>query len=77
MDAKTLIKRLGGAAALSAGIGLPDGGLGALRVRAWARRNTIPGPYWATIAAYSKEAGHGVTLEVLAAAHALPSRRAA
>lgn len=70
MTVSQIIKSLGGATVLADGIGLPGEGIGALRVRAWSQRGAIPGAYWAAISAFSKEAGHGVTLEVLAAAHA-------
>ena len=77
MDVRSIIKHLGGAAVLASRIHLPGNGVGALRVRAWANRQTIPGQYWAAIAAYSKEADLGVTLEVLAAAHAVARAEAA
>lgn len=71
MDVRSIIKSLGGAAALARGIGLPGNGIGALRARAWSQRNAIPGQYWASIAAYSREADLGITVEVLADAHAV------
>lgn len=76
MLVSSLIKSLGGAAAVARGIGLPAE-VGGLRVRAWARREVIPGQYWAAIAAYAQMRGAEVTLEVLATAHSLPSQRAA
>jgi len=71
MQIAEIITRLGGAAAVARQLGLPSKDVGAKRVRAWALRGSIPGEYWAAIAAYSKEAEKGVTLEVLAAAHAV------
>lgn len=73
MDIRSIVLRMGGAATVARGIGLPGNGVGALRVRAWVNRGRIPGAYWGPIAAYSKEQGLGVTLEVLAAAHVAPT----
>lgn len=70
MTSASIIKRLGGATSLARSLDLPANDVGAKRVRAWALQGSIPGKYWASIAAISKEAGLGVTLEVLAAAHA-------
>ncbi len=69
MTASEIIKRLGGAAQLSKALGLPVA-TGPLRIRAWSHRNAIPGTYWWPIAAYSDAEGLGVSLEVLASAHA-------
>ena len=77
MTASEIIKRLGGAARLSRALELPAGETGAVRVRAWAIRQAIPGGYWGRIAAYSKENGFDVTLEDLAAAHTPPETLAA
>jgi len=77
MTASEIIKRLGGASRLSKALRFPEGETGAVRIRAWAQRETIPGQYWAAIAAYSKEADLGVTLEALAAAHAVTRAEAA
>jgi hypothetical protein len=74
MDVTEIIKKLGGAPRLASALGLPGEGVGALRVRAWGYRQSIPGEYWADIAAFSKENGFGVSLEDLAQAHA--ARRA-
>ncbi|MGX8273240.1 carph-isopro domain-containing protein [Brevundimonas diminuta] len=70
MTPTAIIARLGGAAALARALRLPPNDVGAKRVRAWALRNSIPSEYWVGIAAHSKEQGLGVTLEVLASAHA-------
>lgn len=62
---------------LAEALGLPRDGVGALRVRAWGYRGSIPGEYWAAITAYSQSNGLGITLEVLAEAHAVPTAVAA
>lgn len=77
MDIRSIVKRLGGAPAVARGLKLPENGVGALRVRAWVHRGNIPAVYWGPIAAFSKESGLGVTLEVLAAAHTAPMAEAA
>lgn len=77
MTPPDIIDRLGGSAALASALGFPPGDVGGKRIRAWRLRKSIPGEYWAAIAAYSKEAGRGITLEVLAAAHASPVDMAA
>lgn len=77
MTVPEIIKQLGGAAALAAGIGLPSGGVGPLRVRAWSQRGCIPGCYWSDIATFASSIDQPVTLEVLAAAHPAPDRAAA
>lgn len=77
MTVAILVTRLGGAAAVAKALGLPDGDVGPKRVRAWALRNSIPAEYWSVISDYSNKAGLGVTLEVLAKAHANRSGRAA
>lgn len=77
MTVAKLITRMGGAAALAKALGLPGNDIGPKRVRAWALRGSIPAEYWAQLAAYSKERELGVTLEVLAAAHAVARAEAA
>lgn len=77
MTVSEIITALGGAAVLARRLGFPPGDVGPKRVRAWALRQSIPGEYWAALAAYSKEAECGVTLEVLAAAHAVSRFEAA
>jgi hypothetical protein len=77
MTVAEIIIRLGGAPAIAQSLGLPAGDVGAKRVRAWASRRSIPAEYWAGIAAFSKEGRKGITLEVLAAAHAAPVAEAA
>lgn len=74
MDVTEIIKKLGGAPRVATALALPGDGVGALRVRAWGYRQSIPGEYWAGIAAFSAENGLGVSLEDLANAHA--ARRA-
>lgn len=69
MTVPEIVKALGGSAALAAGMNLPGNGIGALRVRAWVQRKSIPAAYWSRIVAYSKELGRDVTFEVLASAH--------
>lgn len=71
MQIADIIRALGGAPAVSKGLGFPPGDVGAKRVRAWATRNSIPGEYWSALSAYSNENGLGITLEVLAVAHAV------
>lgn len=70
MQIVEIIRALGGAPAVSRGLGFPPGDVGAKRVRAWATRNSIPSEYWSALSAYSDASGLGITLEVLAAAHA-------
>lgn len=77
MTVAEIIRRLGGATVLAERLGFPGADVGAKRIRAWALRNSIPGEYWASVSAYSKEAGKGVTLEVLASVHAAGPERAA
>lgn len=71
MTISELIKGLGGATVLSEGIGLPGEGVGALRVRAWAQRNAIPGGYWKAIADFAHRSGSPITLDTLAEVHAV------
>jgi len=71
MTVAEIIVRLGGAPTVAQKLGLPGDDVGAKRVRAWATRKRVPPEYWGALAAISKEGGHGVTLEALAAAHPL------
>lgn len=70
MKISEIIRALGGAAEIAKRLRFPAGDVGAKRVRAWSMRGSIPAEYWEALAAYSKEDGLGVTLEVLAASHA-------
>ena len=70
MTVTEIIKQLGGAAALARKLGLPPNGVGALRVRAWGYRNSIPAEHWSSIAALARAEDLAVTLELLADAHA-------
>ena len=70
MTVSEIIEKLGGAPAIVRALGLPDGDVGAKRVRAWRTRGSIPAEYWAAIASYSRASSLDVTLEALAEAHA-------
>jgi len=77
MRISEIIRSLGGAAEVARRLDLPARDVGAKRVRAWALRDSIPAEYWEALAAYSKERELGVSLEVLAAAHAVQRESAA
>jgi len=77
MTVAKLIAHMGGAAVLAKALVLPDNDVGAKRVRAWASRGSIPAGYWEALTAYSKTERLGVSLEVLAAAHAARRESAA
>lgn len=66
MDAKQIIKRLGGGASLAKKLGLTDK-TGATAVRAWLCRNSIPGAWFADVARVAAAEGHSdITVEALA-----------
>lgn len=70
MDVIEIIKRLGGSADLAVSLNFPTDDVGAKRIRAWGARSSIPVEYWLDIVSHSDAVGAGVTLDVLATAHA-------
>lgn len=70
MQIHEIISSLGGSVRIAAALGFPDGDVGAKRVRAWAARSSIPSEYWQDIVNHSAALEAGISLSVLAAAHA-------
>ena len=69
MNVSGIVMRLGGPAALATKLGLPGNDRGAKRIRAWARRGSIPSRYWLALIGQAELDGVPLSLDLIAAIH--------